>query len=239
MPKSLTKRAVQARKWRVDAREKRRLNTVVTEYVRLKHKDIYNECKQFYDSVVEDYSQNQNLTKTQEFRCMMEKYVDLEEQIPEEPTVSNDKAENTNSPAVSADNQPDVIQTEASAAVIEEDNVAIAESYVEDGLMMNRYVVETEKPDVIHDTIDPLASIIRDTIGDIQHNEILYDEDNVEGIVNEIIAGLEEAEPSIFDEPEQQQQHQQPEDEGIELNFEHELEFELTDFDIDEDMYDF
>ena len=240
MSKSQSKHAIEGRKWRVNAREKRRLNTVVTEYVRLKHKDIYNECKQFYDSVVEDYSHNQNLTKTQEFRWMMKKYVNLEEQIPEKPAVSNDQTENTNFPTVSTDNQSDVIQTEASAAVIEEDNVAIAESYVEDGFMMNRYVVETEKPDVIHDTIDPLASIIRDTIGDIQHNEILYDEENVEGIVNEIIVGLEEAEPNIFDEPEQQQQqHQQPEDEGIELNFEHELEVKLTDFDIDEDMYDF
>ena len=234
MPKSLSKRAIQARKWRIDAREKRRLNTVVTEYVRLKHKDIYNQCKQFYDSVVEDYSQNQNLTKTQEFRCMMEKYIRLEDQIPEEPAVSCDEGENINSPAVSSDIQPVVIQPEAASTDIIEENVAIAESYVEDGLMMNRYVVQPEKPD------DPLASIIHDTLGDIQQNQILYDAENVEGIVNEIIAGLELVEPNIFDEPEQQQQqHQQAEDEGIELNFEDEIEFDLFDFNIDEDIYDF
>ena len=71
MSKRLSKRAIEGRNWRVSARQKRRLNTIISEYVRLTHQDIYNECKTFYISVVDKYTQKQNLTKTEEFRLML------------------------------------------------------------------------------------------------------------------------------------------------------------------------
>ena len=79
MPKSQSKRAIEGRKWRVSAREKRRLNTIVTEYVRLKHTTIYEECSNLYNSIVKNYSENQNLTKTREFRELIGDYTQSDE----------------------------------------------------------------------------------------------------------------------------------------------------------------
>ena len=74
MPKSQSKRAIEGRKWRASARERRRLNTVVTEYVRLKHATIYEECSNLYISILKNYSEKQNLTKTREFRELIGDY---------------------------------------------------------------------------------------------------------------------------------------------------------------------
>ena len=72
MVKALSKRAIEGRKWRICAREKRRLNTIVTRYIEEKHSDIYERCKRFYNDVVDRYSTVQNLTKTKEFRFFLE-----------------------------------------------------------------------------------------------------------------------------------------------------------------------
>ena len=246
MPKSQTKRAIQARRYRVEARGKRRFNTVVTEYVRLKHEGIYKECSEFYDSVVEKYSLNQNLVKTTEFREFMWGYVQNDnETCEDEPAVSTVE-EDINEPAVSTAeediNEPAVSTTEedingptgsrfetgseASETNNNEEHLSIAESYIEEGLMINRYVVEASND------VDPLSSIIRDTIGDIDVNHSMHNAENLQNIVDKIINNLEEVEPNIFEQPEQQ-----VEDEGVVLNFEDELEHELFDFNIDEDLY--
>ena len=40
MPKGLSKRAIEGRRWRISAREKRKFNTVVSKYVEENHKEI-------------------------------------------------------------------------------------------------------------------------------------------------------------------------------------------------------
>ena len=71
MLKNLSKRAIEGRKWRVSAREKRKFNTVVSKYIEQKHREIYGKCKKFYDDVVDKYPTVQNLTKTEEFRFFL------------------------------------------------------------------------------------------------------------------------------------------------------------------------
>ena len=72
MEKSLSKRAVEGRRWRTLARHKRRLNTVISKYVEQKYQHIYTRCTEFYDSTVHKYPAVQDLTKTQEFREWIE-----------------------------------------------------------------------------------------------------------------------------------------------------------------------
>ena len=71
MNKQLSKRAVQARKWRDNARETRRLNKVIAKYVQHKHKDIYVECQELFQAIKEKYPNlgpKCDLTKTRMFR---------------------------------------------------------------------------------------------------------------------------------------------------------------------------
>ena len=77
MDKSQSKRAIQARKWRDSAREKRRFNNVISEYVRYKHVEIYNECLSLYESLKKKYpdlAPKKDLTKTRMFRRIIESY---------------------------------------------------------------------------------------------------------------------------------------------------------------------
>ena len=77
MDKSQSKRAIQARKWRDSAREKRRFNNIVFKYVRYKHVEIYNECLSLHESLKKKYPDlgpKKDLTKTPMFRRVIESY---------------------------------------------------------------------------------------------------------------------------------------------------------------------
>ena len=77
MKNSQSKRAIQARKWRDSARAKRRFNNIISEYVRYKHVEIYNECLSLYESLKKKYpdlAPKKDLTKTSMFRRIIESY---------------------------------------------------------------------------------------------------------------------------------------------------------------------
>ena len=91
--------------------------------------------------------------------------------------------------------------------------VTIGDTYVEEGVILNEYVINS--------STDILAEAANDTIADE-----LYDRtQDLENIVNEIIHDLERVEPDIF----------QTSDEGIDLNTDDELENMLYDYNIDND----
>ena len=235
MPKSQTKRAIQARKWRVSARGKRRFNTIVTEYVRLKHKEIYEECSNLYESIVENYSPNLNLTKTKEFRELLGDYIQSDEVgelhvssgEEDEPGIANNVVETAAEENII---EPTVANIETAAEeniiqpAVQDEVLSIGDTYVEPGLIMNNYIVEPQA--------DVLAEVINDTIGDINEYENINGMRDIDAIVNEIVNDLEDVEPHIFAQP-------TAEDEGIGLNFEDEADYEPYDFDIDMDLYDF
>ena len=208
MSKKLSKRAIEGRNWRVSARQRRRLNIIISEYVRLSHRDIYNDCKTFYNSVVEKYSEKQNLNKTIEFRLMVKNHNERVEtttgSLPEAGTAASDTEQREAEmpgeqpePAV-----PDVAET-----------VTVGATYVEPGVIMNEYIVNS--------TPDALSEAVNDTLGD----ELFDRTQDLENIVRDIIDDLEGIEPNIF----------HPEDEGIDLNVEDELENMVYDYNIDND----
>ena len=71
MNNSQSKKAIQARKWRAKARDKRQLNYVVSSYTYYKYRSIYNEAYELFLNLKDKYpllGPKCNLTKTPLFR---------------------------------------------------------------------------------------------------------------------------------------------------------------------------
>ena len=237
MPKSNSRRAIEGRKWRVSARQKRRLNTIVTEYVRLKHETIYEECLNLYNSIKKNYSENQNLTKTEEFRelvghCMQEDEPTVDEPTVDEPTVDeptvDEPANTVDEPASNAaDELPNnTVGVEPAAAEervmepVHHEVVSIGDTYVEPDLILNSYIVQ-HHPDILSEAINEMLG----------QYDVLDRTEDIEAIVNEIVNDLEAVDPNIF--------INSAEDEGIGLNIEDEVDDPFHDIDIDLDAYDY
>ena len=196
MPKSQTKRAIQARKWRISAREKRRLNTIVTEYVKVKHKEVYEECVNLYDNIVENYSENQNLTKTKEFRELAGFSFQTDEaQAWSAEEEQSKTAETTNGEEDDelANNAAETVEenrnaTEVIQPHVRDEVVTIGDTYVEPDLILNSYVVQPQR--------DIITEAMNETLGDL-YDGIDRTED-IESIVNEIIGDLEAVDPDFL-----------------------------------------
>ena len=229
MPKTLSKRAIEGRKWRVAAREKRRVNTIVTEYVKIKHKEVYDECVNFYDNIAGNYSEKQNLTKTEEFHELVSDTIQTDEaqecSVEVDQTMSNvietvidekddepaSEAED-GEPVSEADETVEESRIEPAASEV----VTIGDTYVEPGLILNNYIVQPQE--------DILAQAMSETLGDVDNSYDFTEDMNT--IVNEIIDDIEAENPDIFINP-------NADDEGIGLNFEDEIESVFNEFDID------
>ena len=77
MPKKLSEKAIQARKYRCRARDKRQLDNVIACYVEHKYKEIYNECNGIYQVIKEKYPDiglKCDLTKTAMFRRIISQF---------------------------------------------------------------------------------------------------------------------------------------------------------------------
>ena len=227
MNKQLSKRAIEGRKWRINAREKRRLNTIVTRYIEEKHGDIYQKCKEFYNKVVEKYSTVQNLTKTEEFRFFLnENAASDNEQATtsnsnEQATTSNSNKQATTSSSneqattsnsneqTTTSNSNEQATTSSSnerATTSNSNEQATTSSSNEQATTSNsneQMVALGIGPDILSEAVCE--------IGEIGENNIQLD--NMDIFVNDIIRELEAGEPSIFGLL----------DEGIELNAEDEL----------------
>ena len=62
------KRAIDARRWRASATERRRFSKVLEAYIQTKHDDIYQQVKRMYDNLNEKYPTKHDLTKTREWK---------------------------------------------------------------------------------------------------------------------------------------------------------------------------
>ena len=238
----------------------------MSEYVRLKHKDIYAECKEFYKSVVDVYSQNQNLTKTVEFRQMVEKHDRNEDAEAATGRVIDETAsEQASEPEAeaatgrvideTASEQSSEPEAEAATGRVIDETLIIGSTYVEPGLILNNYIVRP--PENI------LSEAMNQTIDDVI-DDVIEPTQDMEAIVGEIIRDLEGVEPdfsesmnqtiddgidptqdmeAIVDEIIRDLEDVEPdifnsvEDEGIDLNVEDEIDDELYDFDIGVDNY--
>ena len=111
MSKSQTKRAVQAWRWRDNARQKRRLNNVISEYVRHKHKNIYNDCYELYEAlkkIYPDLGPKRDLTKTGMFKRLVRKNSDSSSDE-EVFTIDNSEPSTSTVPPVNDNSEPSAL----------------------------------------------------------------------------------------------------------------------------------
>ena len=150
MLKQLSKRALEGRRWRVNARQKRKFNTIVSKYVEENHKDIYERCKVFFDNVVDKYPACQNLTKTEEFRFFLAPKTSQE-------TVAETVAENCDESALQEETAASGIagvsnNYEAAEELCQEETAAVEDvtvtpgnTYVENDVIINEYIVNNNR----------------------------------------------------------------------------------------------
>ena len=238
----------------MSAREKRRLNTIVTEYVRLKHTTIYEECSNLYNSIVKNYSENQNLTKTREFRELIGDYTqadeprvssnEVDEPAADEPAKTvHEPANNDDEPANKAAHDEAVHDEAVHEAVHDEavhdeavheavhDETVHDEAVHDEATSIGDTYVEyglIMNNYIIHQQTDILTEAMNETIGD----DSIDRTEDMDTIVNEIINELEAVEPDIF-------LPSAAEDEGIGLNVEDEVDDLFYDLDIDVGVYNF
>ena len=235
MPKTLSKRALEGRRWRIQARQKRKLNTIISKYVEEKYKNIYYECTTFYNSVVDKYLETQNLTKTREFQYLLETK-DVSEQdgtnqgetaavVDEQTGTDKNETAVVDEQTGTDENETAVVDEQTgngqneTAAVVDEQTGAVTltpgNTYVEPGVIINEYIV--------NNNVDIINEAMSGPVGD--NDEGIDRLADMDTIINNIITDLEGVEPSIF---------QDLNDEGIGLNTEDEFGnmLEVDDYDL-------
>ena len=65
---SQTKRAIEAREWRVGVRQKRRFNTLLNGYISVKYDQIYDEYSKFFQSLDQIHPEVRDLSKTKTYK---------------------------------------------------------------------------------------------------------------------------------------------------------------------------
>ena len=260
MFKSQSKKAIDARRWRASAREKKRFNTVVTEYVRIKYNEIYNECHQLYNSLHEKHSDTSNLTKTRTFRRIIEDVRDevarnKPESSAEDPADEPVRGEHecgAEDPADEPDRNETVepVRSEPECGVEDLLDEPVRECGAEDPADEpdRNETVEPVRSEpecgvedlldepVRNETVEPdrnesiLSSVIEEVLGVHEYFNI-NEIQNIDNVINEIINDLEQND-AVRDmlEDEHVQPMHQDEDEGIGIL---NLEDEILEFDVE------
>ena len=65
---SQSRKAIEARQWRVIKREKRRFNMVLSDFTKTKFGNVYSEARDFFESLNDKYPNKHDLTKTKEYK---------------------------------------------------------------------------------------------------------------------------------------------------------------------------
>ena len=258
-PKSQTKKAAEARKWRVNAREKKRFNTLTTEYVHVKYKHIYEECYQLYQTLNEKYPDANNLTKTRTFKRIVEDHNQQlnevepargDESVPDEVSdtvnepVPGEVSDTVNEPVPGevSDTVNEPVPGEVSDTVNEpvpdEVNDTTNESVVADERAQpdNILTIALQETLASHDYGDVnqnFDSIIDDIINDLEQDTEVRDllNDAVDIMAHEMFGEYDDQIPPM---------DMEEEDEGIGLNLEAEIELDIEplDFDLEVELFD-
>ena len=217
MDKQLSKRAIEGRRWRVQARQKRKLNTIIAKYIEVKHTDIHNMCVNFYGEVVKNYSELQDVTKTTEFQQLLETTVSEQAETAQAETAQAETAQAETAQTETA--QAETAQTETAQAETAQTETAQAETARAETAQAETAQAETAQAKTAQaETAQPeTAQAVNSTIGDIAEDEDINN--RIENIINNIVKEFENVEPSIF--------------EGLDLNSEDEFGTLLDTYNID------
>ena len=210
MSLSQTKRAIRAREWRTGLREKRRFNTLISDFISVKYPDIYDEAWQFYNSLNKRHSQKHNLTKTKEYKRWKSEIVNNQTSESEDDNAAEPAGEIISEVVIDTD------QSNEQTAAMAIEQVDGGEATEADG-----NILQAAAEGLIPDNLDNLDNIIDDIIMDLQQDDVLRDYLNAERNGEILRPQYEE------------------EDEGIGLNLETELEAIIEPFDYELDVEGF
>ena len=226
---SQSKRAIEAREWRVGYRQKRRFNSLLSDYVSVKYDDIYTECSKFYKSLDEANPETRDLTKTKAYKKWKNEYIANKETCQDIET-SND--EQCRSCQVDSTSSQDVESNDELCCSYQPDSTPVEDQPDQD-LPVNN---PTETPEEANE-IDILSATVEEIL---PQNSM--DINDVNNIINDIINELQQDPDiqNIFEDQLVQPQYED-EDEGIGLNVQSELEaiVEPFDYNLEVEGFDF
>ena len=258
------KKAIDARRWRATATEKRRFNKVLNAYIHAKHNNIYQEVKQIYDRLDEKYPNKNDLTKTAEWKTW--KMTNSEEwktwnnnaHTMEESSDDGEGGEQTTElkengiemAAIENDFDPETTtatDTETTTATDPETTTATDPETTTGDDEGGEQTTELNENDIetaaIENAFDPelVENVIE--MAAIENELNLDDGDfmDVDNIINSIIRDLQEDDElrDILNNDDHVQAHYIDEDEGIGLNLETELEAAIEPLDLEEEGFFF
>ena len=236
MKLSQTKRAIEAREWRIAKREKRRFNTLLSDYTSVKYRNVYKECIEFYQSLDRKYPKKHDLTKTKEYKRWKnqptndDESSDDSETEPASTSTRQNSSDNnigeTESASTAIQNSSDS-ETESASAAIQNQNSSDSETEPVSTARQNQNSTDSETEPATTSE-EPVQNILQIAAEDLipDSPEIRNDIDN---IINDIVRELQQ-DNDIRDllnaerNGELVQPHYMDEDEGIGLNVDAELE---------------
>ena len=233
MSLSQTKRAIRAREWRTGLREKRRFNTLISDFISVKYPDIYDEAWQFYNSLNKRHSQKHNLTKTKEYKRWKSEIVNNQTSESEDDNAAEPAGEiisevvidtdqsNEQTAAMAIEQVDGGEATEADGNILQAAAMAIEQVDGGEATEADGNILQAAAEGLIPDNLDNLDNIIDDIIMDLQQDDVLRDYLNAERNGEILRPQYEE------------------EDEGIGLNLETELEAIIEPFDYELDVEGF
>ena len=208
-----SERAIKAREWRARGREKRRFDTLLSNYTNVKHKDIYKKCTEFYRSLNRKYPKKHDLTKTKEYRRWKSQATwDLE--ISDDHNSSSDEAEPVSEEHVSDEAEPVIEEhvsdeaepvieehvSDETEPVIEEHVSDEAEPVIEEHVsdeaepVIEEHVSDETEPVIeehVSDEAEPVRDLIQLAAGDLIPNNPEL-QDNIDSIIDDIVRELQQ-----------------------------------------------
>ena len=246
---SQTKRAIEAREWRVGYREKRRFNSLLNRYISVKYNTIYNEYREFYRSLNQAHPERGDLTKTKTF-----KHWKKLQQSEQESTCESPESDEDNNCSNNPSQQPPVAdQTWKKLQQLEQESTCESPESDKDNNCSNN---PSQQPPVADQTVSGFApedhepldvSPPQQDILAVAAEEIFpanpVNANDVENIIAEIINDLQQDDAIrdilLNNDDEMVVPHYTEEDEGIGLNVEVELEDIIEPLDLEAKGFDF
>ena len=230
MSLSQTKRAIEARKWRITKREKRRFNTLLSSYTHVKFGNVYRECMDFYRSLNKKYPEKHDLTKTREYKQWKKQVTNDESSDNETEPASTARQstcdDNETEPASTArqstsdddETEPASTARQSTSNEKETEPASAARQSTSDDNETEpvQNILQIAAEDLVPDSIEirnDIDNIIDEIVRELQHD------DDIRGLLNAEMNG-ELVQPQYMDE-----------DEGIGLNVDVELEAIIEPFD--------
>ena len=245
---SQTKRAIIAREWRGNNRERKYFNGLLNGYISAKYSDIYNEYTEFFNSLKRCHPKSRDLTKTKTFKKWRKELLSNEEsnvlstQLHDEPF--EDRVNVSPQSAVSSTAEDETSPSEdiphRNHPEPYEDRVNVPPQSAVSSTAEDETSPSEDIPRRNHPEPDILSCVVEEILPENPVNI-----NDVDRIINDIINDLQqdqEIQNILWNEDDELVgPHYEEEDEGIGLNVSTELEaiLEPFDYEVEVEGFDF